>query len=98
MKILEIDYHRNGVCGEGFHAVRFTDVVDESGLPREFLAMVFDRAVYGVVCVDYLAEKGVGLGNHWRGDYYIDRLWRAIKKHRATPGRYRARVAPRPDA
>jgi hypothetical protein len=79
VKILEIDYHRNGVCGEGFYAVRFRDVVDDAPEPREFLAMVFSKQVYGVVCVEMLPELGVGMGNHWRGDHYIDRLWRGIK-------------------
>jgi hypothetical protein len=90
LKILEVDFHRNGVCGEGFWAVRFKDEVEGYGVgpigklapgPREFMAMVFSREIYGVVCLDMIPEMGVGLGNHWRGDYYIGRLWAAIKRH-----------------
>ncbi len=76
ISIQEIAFHRNGVSGNGFHAVRFT----EKGQPGEFLAMVFEgRGNVAVVNSSVLTEYGVGHGNKWRGDYYEDALRLAIE-------------------
>lgn len=85
--VTEVAYHRNGVSGEGFHAVLFT-APDDVGQPTEFLATVFDGpgrvAVIGVA--DLLEEFGVQFGiNSWRGDYYEHPLSEAIEDFRDRP-------------
>ena len=74
MKIEAIAYHRNGICGEGFHVVLF--VQDK----RRYLATMFQTA--GQVAVldrDILATGNVRFGeNSWRGDHFEDDLRRHI--------------------
>jgi len=83
MLIESIAYHRNGICGEGFHAVTFTwqnrpmvGIVfgaDEDDFnPR---VAVLDRKLTG--------EGEVGFGiNSWRGDHFADGLKAAIRASR----------------
>jgi hypothetical protein len=79
ISIQEIEFHRNGVSGSGFHAVRFSVTrgpVDERG---NFLATVFEsRGDIAVINLDRIAEHGVGRDNKWRGDHYEDDLRAAI--------------------
>lgn len=79
LKIQEIQFHRNGVSGSGFHAVRFavtSGPVEERG---NFLATVFEgRGDVAVINLDKIAEYGVSLGNKWRGDYYESAIREAI--------------------
>ena len=77
----EVAFHRNGICGEGFHAIRFTYAPD--GKPEHFLAIVFDTTGQcAVIGIDRLSEMGVRFaeGNSWRGDYFEHELREAIKK------------------
>jgi hypothetical protein len=80
ISIQEIEFHRNGVSGSGFHAVRFSVTrgpVDERG---NFLATVFvGRGDIAVINLDRIAEHGVGRDNKWRGDHYEDALRLAIE-------------------
>jgi hypothetical protein len=80
IKIQEIAFHRNGVSGNSFHAVRFTVT---SGGPNErgnFLATVFEsEGDIAVINLDKIAELGVGHGNKWRGDYYETQIRTAIE-------------------
>jgi hypothetical protein len=79
-KIHEIAFHRNGICGAGFYAVRFTGGKDVSG--REFIATVFDEPGHcAVLAVDRLDTDGVAFGvNSWRGDHFEPELRAAITK------------------
>ena len=75
IEVQEIAFHRNGVGGNGFHAIRFT----EKGQPGEFLAIVFEEpGDVAVINAWSLAEFGVGHGNKWRGDIFEDTLREAI--------------------
>lgn len=103
-KIIESSYHRNGVCGEGFYAIRFTsDIDDDPGMfgsvamkgqkEADFLAILFDApGQCAVICLDRIGTCGVGFakGNSWRGDRFEDELRAAIKDG-ATSG---VRVGP----
>lgn len=83
-KVLEIEHHRNGVCGHPFYAIRF--LADGSGAD-EFLAVVPDVEANGadsecyVICTSTLATAGVGPGNCWRGDVFEPELRKAAKKY-----------------
>lgn len=71
-----VDYHRNGICGEGFHVVRFSD--PEGG---EMVATVFAESGYvAVLNITELANGNTAFaqGNSWRGDHYEDWLREAI--------------------
>jgi hypothetical protein len=74
IKVSEIEYHRNGISGEGFYAVRFTSQ------SLNFIATVFDRpGCVSVICLDYIADHGVGICNKWRGDEFAPAIRKAIK-------------------
>ena len=79
IRVDEVAYHRNGVSGEGFHAVLFRERNGRRW--RKFLASVFEgQGVLSVVCIDMLPEHGVNaMANAWRGDYYEPHLRRAIE-------------------
>lgn len=81
LRVDEVAFHRNGVSGEGFHAVLFRE--REGRHWRKFLATVFpDPGVVAVVCLDLLPEHGVAsFKNAWRGDYYEPHLRKAIADH-----------------
>ena len=81
LKIKELSYHRNGICGEGFHAVLF-DWKDKGTL-RHMVGTVFDGA--GQCAIYEVAELAKGniafaCGNSWRGDNFEGELRAAIKK------------------
>ena len=80
IRILNIDYHRNGVCGEPFHAVVFRDTGPEGSIK---LGIVFDSPHHcAVLDVAKLADCDVAFGsNSWRGDVFEPGLRRAINKH-----------------
>lgn len=93
MKVQEIAYHRNGVSGEPFYVVTFTDdgrdmvaVVfpDDTGSftkPDTFTnphTAVFDRQLLG--------EGTIAFGvNSFRGDHFDSDLRHAITAHEAMP-------------
>lgn len=79
IEVLQVEYHRNGVGGEPFYAVRFRDV-DQRG---EFLASVFEDLGYvAVINLTLVGEHGVAFGlNSWRGDRYEPMLRLAIKDY-----------------
>lgn len=81
-KILEVDYHRNGIGGIGFHIVRFEDKDSADG---EFVGVVFpESGACAVLNVPQLAKGNIAFarGNSWRGDYFEGDLRDAIKKHK----------------
>jgi hypothetical protein len=65
-KILQVDYHRNGVSGEGFHVVQF--VSDK----KNMVGIVFGQ---DSMCA--VLEVG-NLNNKWRGDCFEGELRDAI--------------------
>lgn len=81
-RIIEIDFHRNGIGGAPFHAVVFTHI-DDAGERRRMLATVFEEeGAVSVVATDRLLEQGVAFGvNSWRGDQFEPELRKAIKMH-----------------
>ena len=75
MTIREVAYHRNGVCGAPFHAVRFRFENEE------MLAIVFEEpGECAVLSIPKLSEPaGVAFGrNSWRGDHFETDVRRAI--------------------
>lgn len=85
-ELIELSYHRNGVCGLGFHAVLFTDRVDDSEERDTFLATVFDAAgACAVVSLSRVGKHGVAFGcNSWRGDRYEGWLRKQIEDEPST--------------
>lgn len=77
IEIHQVAYHRNGVSGNGFYAVEFTDTAN-----GRMIASVFEeRGNVAVFCVDKLKKYGIQFGpNSWRGDYYEPALREAIKE------------------
>lgn len=75
--VQEISFHRNGICGESFFAVRFKHRANGPRKPAEnFLATVFaKRGHVSVISLDRIADTGVAFGcNSWRGDQFEDLL------------------------
>jgi hypothetical protein len=79
IRILNIDYHRNGVCGAPFHAIVFRDT-GEGGSVK--IGIVFEQEAHcAVLDIAKLADCDIEFGsNSWRGDAYEPALRRAIKK------------------
>jgi hypothetical protein len=77
LTILNIDYHRNGICGAPFHAIVFRDTGPEGSAK---LGIVFDEPRHcAVLDIAKLADCDIEFGsNSWRGDRYELALRRAI--------------------
>ena len=80
MKVTKVAYHRNGVCGIGFHVVLF-ESQEKGDRLRHFVATVFPEQ--GAVSVLDIHETEAGNiefanGNSWRGDYFETKLRHAI--------------------
>jgi hypothetical protein len=74
----QVEYHRNGVAGNGFHAVLFGS--DKARM----LAVVFEeRGNVAVFDLAKLSAGDIGPENKWRGDAYEDDLRQIIKDHDA---------------
>lgn len=79
IRINELVYHRNGVGGEPFYAVNFTDYSEKAG---DMVAAVFDTPGHvAVFCIGRLPSIQFGY-NSWRGDKYEGLLREAIAAHR----------------
>jgi hypothetical protein len=79
IRVLNIDYHRNGVGGAPFHAIVFRDFGEEASVK---VGIVFDAPAHvAVLDIAKLVDCDVEFGsNSWRGDHYEAALRRAIKK------------------
>ena len=92
LRNVKIDYHRNGICGAGFHVVRF-DWEDtlrngevQSG--EGFVATVFDAPTdedgYAIPRHTEFTNPKVAvldpanLDECWRGDQFADAIYEAI--------------------
>lgn len=87
MKINEVHYHRNGISGEPFHVVKFTEK------KTNFIGVVFPlddgdtwNGRVAVFDLDLLAQGNIAFGeNSWRGDTYESALRQAITFYESTP-------------
>lgn len=77
LKIIDIDFHRNGVCGAPFDVVLFEDEGD-----NRKVGIIFEQKGHcAVLAVDKLAAGDIGFGsNSWRGDLYESDLRKEIVK------------------
>ena len=88
--IKEASYHRNGICGAGFHVIRFTADIDGGCKDANFLGILFDASgECAVICTDMLESHGVAFaqGNSWRGDHFEPALRAAIDESNAQMDR-----------
>jgi hypothetical protein len=87
MNLLAIDYHRNGICGQGFWVILFRDEDKTRKLATWFGTTDPECAAeqpalqscYSVLDVDKAAAGSIAmhngeLSNAWRGDRYIDQI------------------------
>lgn len=79
IKVSAIEYHRNGVSGNGFHVVLFKSKKDGERKESNFIATVFEEVgTVAVICLDLLPEISMLGGNAWRGDNFEPELRKAI--------------------
>jgi hypothetical protein len=81
LKIENIQFHRNGICGAPFHVLIFRDP-DEGRM----LGIVFEHEHHvAVFNLDKLALGNIAFGvNSWRGDQYEPHLRKAIVERERT--------------
>ena len=94
IQIQEASFHRNGISGLGFYAIRFQFKPEDAEKPENFLATLFDeQGACAVVSLDRIESHGVGFakGNSWRGDHFEGELRKRIKEDGVTSG---ARIGP----
>ena len=91
MAIIKMDFHRNGVCGLGFHVGIVREI--EDGHERDMLVIRFpkraDEETGNVVCAAFdlaqLDKRVIEFGpNSWRGDHYSDCMDVAIAAEHAA--------------
>jgi|GEM_PF-3212922 hypothetical protein len=85
-KITAIDYHRNGIAGNGFYVATFTARHPGGNF---MMAVVFpEPGNCAVFSVPELAKCNIQFaqGNSWRGDWYEPELRDAIDKLRESEG------------
>lgn len=77
LDIIEIDRHRNGICGAPFYVVLFDDTGSETGRK---VAILFDEPFHcAVLDIGKLAAGDIAFrSNSWRGDRFEPDLRRAI--------------------
>ena len=89
IKINNIQYHRNGICGEPFYVINFDDkeignmigvVFPEYDEKKDEYKVGFNPKV-AVFKTDLLAKGNINFGeNYFRGDHFSDPLIKAINK------------------
>ncbi len=77
LKIINIAFHRNGICGAPIHVILFQD--DDLEGSRK-VGIVFELEGHcAVLDVAKLAQGDIAFGsNSWRGDHYEPHLRKAI--------------------
>lgn len=77
IKVTDIAFHRNGICGAPFHVVLFED------LESTHVGIVFDEPWHcAVLNVQKLSSGDIAFGsNSYRGDRYEPLLRKAIKEN-----------------
>lgn len=73
LRIVDWDFHRNGISGAPFHVVLFDDVGDENTCK---VAVLFEAAHHcAVLDVAKLAANNIAFGfNSYRGDLFEETL------------------------
>lgn len=82
IKIIAIDYHRNGVSGNGFSVVLFKWRDGDARKTRNMHAVLFEeRGSCAVLDTDETQQGNIAFarGNSWRGDHFESRLRAALK-------------------
>jgi hypothetical protein len=81
MTIEDIAYHRNGISGEPFHVVTFSDDRDEDVAGRNMIAIVFEINMATAVFDRNLIGEGIiaFMENSYRGDHFDRELRAAIE-------------------
>tara|TARA_R100000963_G_C4566434_1_gene53101 strand:+ start:49 stop:546 length:498 start_codon:yes stop_codon:yes gene_type:complete len=80
-KVHQVDFHRNGISGQGFYSVRY-DWADYDGVERRMLATIeappehlsWDETTCRVIDID---EPELG----WRGDSLASRIISMVVRH-----------------
>lgn len=87
LKILQLDYHRNGVGGNGFYIIAF-DFEEDEGNQRKMVGIVFEDQGNCAVFDRELLGKGEVrfFHNSWRGDHFEKQLREAIRKDSEDKG------------
>jgi hypothetical protein len=75
LTINSIEYHRNGIAGEGFHMVQFDLRGSWLRTPQALTAVVFETSRYCAV-IDPTDPN-----NKWRGDQFESQLREAIEEY-----------------
>lgn len=76
---VKIDYHRNGICGNGFFVATFK--MKEGKEKHHMVAVLFsDIGNCAVFDIDELKKNNIDFanGNSWRGDHFEDELRKYI--------------------
>jgi hypothetical protein len=78
IRIIDHDYHRNGISGAPFHVVLFDDTGDEN---TRKVAVLFDAPQHcAVLDVSKLARGNIAFGqNSYRGDAFDAVLRKALR-------------------
>jgi len=78
IRIIEWDYHRNGISGAPFHVVLFDDTGDEN---TRKVGILFDAPYHcAVLDVAKLSEGSIAFGvNSYRGDNFEASLRKALR-------------------
>ena len=82
IKVLDVDYHRNGICGNGFNVITFITRFSDEG-EHKMVGVIFnDKGSCAVLDVDLLSQGDIKFGsNSWRGDHFEDILRKAIVEY-----------------
>ncbi len=80
VKVEEVDYHRNGIGGEGFHIIKFQSRDDGEGEFQDMIGIVFEEAMTTAVFNRRLLGNGEirFMHNSFRGDVFDLHLRRGI--------------------
>src|ERR1039457_2388308 len=83
IRVVDLDLHRNGICGAPFHVVLFDDIGGEN---TGKVGILFDAPQHcAVLDVDKLARGSIAFGlNSYRGDVFEKSLRAALKVQQPT--------------
>ena len=78
---IKVDYHRNGVAGEGFRVATFD--MQEGNEHHKMVGILFgESGQCAILDIDMLSANNIEFaqGNSWRGDHFEPELRAAIKQ------------------
>jgi len=82
LRVIKHEYHRNGICGNGFHVVIF-DWTEPNDAQKNMCAFLFEETgSIAVTQIDMLKEHSIefACGNSWRGDHFEGAIRAFIKE------------------